>query len=192
MKCNVKAISYSRFFHAIAILVALAISVEARATPIDFSAELLEDDGRTFFATFWIDSSELDAQSSWIEEVNEFIGIVDGITYSWGPVLPDPPPFNAGAAYDAETGELVAIETPIITAVGHPSTINLRLLLDGTWTANTCIPLETCNPDYLFGTYTINLVLVPEPRSAALLLAGLLLVTCCRLTRNHKKATSSR
>ena len=180
-----KSISYCRFFHTIAIPFALAISLEARATPIDFSAQLLEDDGRTFSAMFWIDSSELDAQSSWIEEVNEFIGVVDGITYSWGPVLPDPPPFNAGAAYDAGTGELVAIETPIITAVGHPSTINLRLLLDGTWTANTCIPLPTCNPDYLFGTYTISPVAVPEPRTAALLLAGLLLVTCCCSTRRR-------
>ena len=88
MKCNVNPISYSRSIRAIALLCALAISAEVRATPIEFSAELLEDDGRTFFVTLSIDSSELDAQSSLIEEVSDFIGIVDGITYSWGPVLP--------------------------------------------------------------------------------------------------------
>lgn len=159
---------------AVGLLSALLVSGDVRATPVEFTAALLEDDGRTFFASFAIDSADLAAQATWIEEVADFIAIVDGITYSWGPVLPNPPPFNAAAAYAAGGGDLIAIETPSITAVGHPSTINLRLLQDGTWTANTCIPLPSCNPDYLFGTYDLSRVAIPEPGTAELMTLGLL------------------
>lgn len=164
----------SKISVALGLLAALLVSQDVRATPVAFTAALLEDDGRTFSASFSIDSADLAAEATWIEEVADFIAVVDGITYSWGPVLPNPPPFNAGAAYAAAGGDLIAIDTPFITAVGHPSTINVRLLLDGTWTANTCIPLPTCNPDYLFGTYDLSRVAVPEPGTAGLLALGLL------------------
>jgi hypothetical protein len=184
----------NRISHLLCISVLLLSSViaaEARATPIEFSAELLEDDGSIYYATFSIDSSDIDIQATWIEEVSDFIAVVDGITYSWGPVLPDPPPFNAAAAYDAGNGALIAIETPSITAVGHPSTINVRLLLDGTWTANTCIPLPSCNPDYLFGTYTLDPVIVPEPGTAMLVLGGLLFVGRFRTNDGERTGKSN-
>lgn len=73
---------------AIGLLAALLVSGIARATPVECTAALLEDDGNTYFASFAIDSADLAAQATWIEEVADFIAVVDGITYSWGPVLP--------------------------------------------------------------------------------------------------------
>lgn len=172
MHCRVMPSLRVRCLHIVVLLSTLTIPVIALATPVEFSVRLLEDDGRSFSATFSVDSSELGVHPSWIEEVNDFIATVDGITYSWGPTLSAPLPFNAGAAYDPETGALIALSTPYITAAGHDSTINLRLLLDGTWTANTCIPLPRCNPDFLLGRYSIDSVIVPEPGTATLVLAG--------------------
>ena len=65
-----------------------------------------------------------------------------------------------------------------LSSVGMPSTINFRLLVDGSWEANTCIPLPSCNPDALSGTYSI--ALVPEPGSGALLGLGVAILAWVR------------
>lgn len=169
-----------RALRALPALALLLPATESSAVLVGFSAELLEDDGSLYAATFWIDSAELaDPSDGWIEDVFDFVAVVDGLTYVWGITVDDPLPFGAGAAFDTG-GNLVAIETPSLPAPGYDSTINLRLLNDGSWTANTCIPLPTCNPDYLFGTYTVAPLPVPEPAAAALLAAGLAALAAAR------------
>ena len=79
-------------------------------------------------------------------------------------------PFDGVGIVDAG-GNLSFVETPSLSSIGMPSTTNFRFLRDGTWEANTCIPLPSCNPDALFGSY--GLVLVPELTTGTLLGFGL-------------------
>ena len=146
----------------------LAFSAPAGAAPMSYVATLMEDGGAIYGASFSLDPTNLTTSPSLVE-VTDFIALVDGITYTWGPANPSLP-FDGVGIVDAG-GNLSFVETPSLSSIGMPSTTNFRFLRDGTWEANTCIPLPSCNPDALFGSY--GLVLVPEPTTGTLLGFGL-------------------
>ncbi len=153
----------------------LALSAPVDAAPMSYVAVLVEDGGAIHSAGFSLDPANLTTSPSLVE-VTEFIALVDGVTYTSGQVNPSLA-FDGVGLLDA-TGNLAFMETPSLSSVGMPSTTNVRLLRDGIWEANTCIPLPSCNPDALFGSY--RLTLIPEPTPGLLLGLGLVFLAWMR------------
>ena len=151
------------------VVVALLVAGDAAATRVQYDVLFADTEGDLFFGTFFVEDADLAAQLSMID-LYDFEATVQGTLYSNTYYLAQNP-MTAIADYEPG-GELVTVEPPYVHSEGQPTTVNLRLLRDGTWVRDVCGPLPECNPDYGSGTYT--LVQIPEPSTGALLALGII------------------
>jgi len=112
------------------VVLALLVAGDAAAARVQYEVLFTDTEGDSFFGAFFVEDADLAAQLGMID-VYDFEATVQGTLYSNMYYLAQNP-MPAIVDY-APGGELVTVEPPFVHSEGQPTTVNLRLLRDGTW-----------------------------------------------------------